>query len=200
MRSSFCICIGLISSVTAVILGVLIYAIPASLSLGSGTRSGVEELTIEDAALQLRQSGASGFELMEQARILVGERMVYSRRNSFNSHRKAFKRGYGYCQQEAFALARLLENLGFKAWPVHCEHCDFTEMKNTGHAWVQVQYDGEIVDIDPIYMSEVGKPLLFDTRSAVKRYTTLFRLVAGWGSTAVNAYRYYKTGSDTDAW
>jgi hypothetical protein len=200
MRVGLWICTGLISFVNAVFLGVLIYALPASLSLGRGSRPGIEALTIEDAALQLRKRGASGFELMEQARILVGERMAYSRRNSFDSHRNAFKRGYGYCQQEAFALARLLEMLGFNAWPVHCEHCDFILMKNTGHAWVQVLYGGEIVDIDPRYMSEVGEPLLFDTRSAVRRYNTLFRLFAGWGSTAVNAYRYYKTGSDTDPW
>jgi hypothetical protein len=47
-----------------------------------------------------------------------------------------------HCQQEAFALAGLLRKLGFDAWPVHSEHCDFPDIKDTGNAWVRVSYWG----------------------------------------------------------
>jgi hypothetical protein len=176
-----------------------VYALPATVSLPRGSRPDLEELTIEDAALRLRHSGAEELALIEEARVLVGERIAYCRRNSFDSYRRAFRRGYGYCQQEAFALAALLGELGFTSWPVHCEHCDFPDKANTGHAWVQVQYRDEVMDIDSKYMDAVCGEFSFQTNSPVRKYTPLFRLLSGWGSAAVNAHRYYKTRSDVSA-
>ena len=200
MRILMWIDIGLISCTVLVVLGVVVYALPATWDLEQGIRPGIEELTIEDAVSYLSHSGSSGVELMEQARLLVGQRMQYCRRNSFDSHRKAFRRGYGYCQQEAHALSKLLKKLGFEAWPVHCEHCSFSHIEDTGHTWVRVLYRGDVFDIDSKYMDAVDGQLLFHTHAPVKKYTPLFRLFAGWGSAAVNAYRYYITGNDTDMW
>jgi hypothetical protein len=197
MRSVFLIVVGLVSFLMLVVLGVMLYALPATVSLPGGPRPGVKELTIDDAAERLSQTDLDGWDLIEKARLLVGERFSYCRRNSFDSYRKAFQRGYGYCQQEAYALAALLRKLGFDARPVHCEHCDFASKEDTGHAWVQVVYGGGVYDIDSKYMDHVQGELLFQTNSSVRRYTPLFRLLAGLGCTAANAYRYYKTGSDS---
>ena len=39
-----------------ILIGVPLYAVPATLTLPAGPRSGVEELTIQQAAAQLRNS------------------------------------------------------------------------------------------------------------------------------------------------
>jgi hypothetical protein len=199
MRAVFWIVTGIASFAGLTILGVIAYGLPAAMSLSADRRSGTEELTIEGAAELLRHSDVEGWALVEESRLLVGERIHYCRRNSFDSYRGAFRRGYGYCQQEAYALAGLLQELDFNAWPVHCEHCDFPERKDTGHAWVQVFYEGKVHDIDSKHMDAAGERLLFATRTPPKRYTPLFRIFAGWGSIAGNAFRYYETGSDTSA-
>ena len=200
MRISFCIGLSLVSMFILVLLGAMLYALPATASLPRGKRSGIEDLTIEEAAARIRRSGNSGKELMEQARLLVGERMQYCRRNSFDLHRKAFRRGYGYCQQEAHALAELLKELGFEAWPVHCEHCSFSHIEDTGHAWVRVYCRGAVLDVDSKYIDVITGQHFFQYHGRVKKYTPLFRLFAGWGSIAANARRYYQTGDDTGIW
>jgi hypothetical protein len=196
MRIFFWIGICLAFPVVLIVAGVMVYALPATWSLPSGPRPGIEHLSLTEAAERLVQSGAKGWDLVEVARFLVGERMEYSRRNSFDSYSKAFRRGYGYCQQEAFALSRLLRKAGFDAWPVHSEHCDFPEIKDTGHAWVRVSYRGEIRDIDSTFMDPVTGELTFLTRTPAREFTLLFRVFSGWGGTAANAHRYYRTGSD----
>ena len=200
MRIFFRIGMGVAGVVVLLLLGAMLYALPATVSLRRGKRPCTEELTIEDAAARLSKSGDTGLELMEQARLLVGERIRYCRRNSFDSHRKAFRRGYGYCQQEAHALSQLLRELGFEAWPVHCERCSFSHIEDTGHAWVRVCYRGAVLDIDSKYMDAITGHLSFQYHGRVKKYTPLFRLFAGWGSIAANARRYYKTGDDTGIW
>jgi transglutaminase-like putative cysteine protease len=122
--------------------------------------------------------------------------MAYCRRNSFDSYAKAFERGYGYCQQSAYALAAILRDLGFHAEPVHCERCEFPDGPG-GHAWVRVEYHGEVRDLDPMYQAEDGVGLVFRPLGSVRRYTPFFRALSGWGCTAVNAIRYYRTGSDS---
>ncbi|UCB46630.1 MAG: transglutaminase domain-containing protein [Spirochaetota bacterium] len=183
----------------SVVLGVIIYSLPATWSLASGPRPGVEDITLDEAVTSLGQSGVKGWDLIEEARLLVGECMEYSRRNSFDSYRKAFWRGYGYCQQQAYALTEVLRQLGFDAWPVHSEHNDFPEKKDTGHAWVQVIYEGEIRDLDPRFMDPGTGEMAFHPRTPASKYTVLFRIFSGWGCLAGNAYRYYRTGSDTSS-
>jgi transglutaminase-like putative cysteine protease len=74
------------------------------LSLPPGLRPGLQELTLAQAAEQLRQDGKSGIELVEGACALVAERIAYSRRSSYDSYATAFRRGYGYCSQQAKSL------------------------------------------------------------------------------------------------
>ena len=78
-------------------VGVPLFALPATLSLPRGQRPGISRLTIEQAAQRLRaDTDRAGWDRVEAARALVGQRMSYSRRNSFDSADRAFERGYGY--------------------------------------------------------------------------------------------------------
>ncbi|HSR31705.1 MAG TPA: transglutaminase domain-containing protein [Anaerolineae bacterium] len=178
------------------VLGLPLYALPATLSLPSGLRPGIKALTLDEAARQLRASEKTGADLVEAARALVADRMSYCRRNSFDSPERAFERGYGYCTQQACALIELLTRLGFEAKVVHAFRNRFPDGSVGGHAWVRVTVEGEARTIDSIhYKAETGK-LAFTPLSKVLDHTRLFKLVTGWGEAAVNAHRYYRTGKD----
>ena len=182
--------------ILAIVVGVILYALPATLSLGRRRRPGIDPLTIQEAAQQLRGSGQSCPALVEAARSLVGERMQYCRRNSFDLYPRAFERGYGYCQQSAYALAALLKELGFAAKVVTAFRNEFPGEGVGGHAWVRVEVKGKTQDIDPLHYNPTTGQLSFTPLTRVFEYTPFFRVLAGWGSTAVNAHRYYLTGRD----
>jgi len=182
--------------ILAIVVGVILYALPATLSLPRGRRPGIDPLTIQEAAQQLRGSSQSGPALVEAARSLVGEHMQYCRRNSFDLYPRAFERGYGYCQQSAYALAALLKELGFAAKVVTAFRNEFPGEGVGGHAWVRVEMDGRTQDIDPRHYDPATGQLSFTPLTRVFEYTPFFRYLAGWGSTAVNAHRYYLTGRD----
>jgi transglutaminase-like putative cysteine protease len=177
--------------------GVPLFGLPATLSLPRGQRPGVHKLTIEQAAQQLRANGSeAGWARVEAARALVGQRMQYSRRNSFDSAERAFERGYGYCMQHAYALARLLHELGFQAQVVQAFQNRFAGGKVTSHAWVRVTLDGETRDIDPLFWDTEAGRTAFTPLSPVTRISPAFRAFTWWGAPAVNAFRYYRTGKD----
>ena len=178
------------------VAGVPIYALPATLTLAPGQRPTVEKLTINEAAQQLAASGESGWDLVERARSLVGKRMAYSRRNSFDSPSRAFERGYGYCMQHAFALNSLLEELGFEAEVVQAFSNLFPNGDVTSHAWVSVELGDEIRYIDPLFYDELKGKLDFIPLSEVTTIPTSFKILTFWGGPAVNAHRFYLTGKD----
>jgi len=62
-----------LAALLAIVVGVPLYALPATLSLPRGQRPGVKKLTISQAALRLRQSGRRGWPLVEAARALVAQ-------------------------------------------------------------------------------------------------------------------------------
>lgn len=189
--------IAILIFILVILVGVPLYAIPATLSLPRGRRPGITPLSIQQAAQQLRLSGQSGAALVEAARRLVGERMQYCRRNSFDLYPRAFERGYGYCQQSAYALAALLKELGFSAKVVTAFRNAFPEEGVGGHAWVRVEIEGTSQEIDPLFYNPTTGLLNFTPLTRVFEYTPFFRILAGWGSTAVNAHRYYVTGRDS---
>lgn len=180
----------------AIITSLPLYALPATHSLPRGRRPGIEELTLAEAATRLRASGKGGRDLVEAARALVAERMEYCRRNSFDSPERAFERGYGFCTQQAYALADMLRRLGIEAKEVHAFRSEFPDGTVGGHTWVRVTVDGEERDIDSVFFdAEMGK-VTFTSLSRVRNHTPLFKRVTGWGEAAVNAHRYYRTGKD----
>jgi transglutaminase-like putative cysteine protease len=187
---------GLLLLVVLFVAGLVLYALPATLSLPRGRRPGLAPLTLPQAAQQLRASGKQGAEVVEAARVLVGSRMAYCRRNSFDLYPRAFERGYGYCQQSAYALVALLKALGFQAEVITAFRSRFPNGKVGGHAWVQVYLDGLPRQIDPQYYDPLTGELRFTPLTKVFAYSTPFRFLAGWGSAAVNAHRYYRTGQD----
>ncbi|MEW5871819.1 MAG: transglutaminase domain-containing protein [Chloroflexota bacterium] len=180
----------------AIFAGTVLYALPAMLTLPRGVRPGLRKLTLQQAAQQLRATGKYGWDLVEAARALVAGRMQYCRRNSFDVAGKAFERGYGYCQQQAFALAGLLASLGFEVQVVQAVRNSFPDGRVGGHAWVRVTIDGESREVDSILYDAQARAVTFVPLTKVTGYTPLFRIFAGWGSAAVNAHRYYITGKD----
>jgi len=185
--------------VGATIVGLPLYALPATRSLPPGPRPGIEEMALAEAADRLKGTGKKGANLVEAARALVADRMQYCRRNSFDSPQKAFQRGYGYCTQQAYALTDLLARLGIKAKPVYAFRNRFPDGKVGGHTWVRVTLDGEERDLDLLfYDADMGEPT-FIPLSTVRHHTPLFKWVTQWGEAAVNAHRYYRTGEDFES-
>ena len=173
-----------------------LYAIPAMISLPGGIRPGLKSLTIEDAIQALEKKDLDGMELIEEARSMVGSRMAYCRRNSYESYKKAFKRGYGFCQQQAFALAKILEGLNFEAVPVQSIQTRFPEGEVGGHSWVRIKMNEEYLYIDPVYYNSEKHEITFSPISEVTEFSSFFRILSGWGSATINAHRYYTSGSD----
>jgi PDZ domain-containing secreted protein len=187
---------AVVIAITVILIGVPLYAVPATFTLPGGPRPGVKELTIQKAAAQLRSSGKTGWELVEAARALVAERMQYSRRNSFDHSGRAFARGYGYCTQHSYALQQLMAELGFDAKVVQAFQNRFPNGEVTSHSWVSVTVNDETRHIDSLFYKEDTGELDFTPLSEVKEISPAFKLVAFWGGTAVNAHRYYLTGKD----
>jgi hypothetical protein len=180
----------------AILVAVPLYALPATLTLPAGPRPGLKDLTIQGAAQQLKDTGKTGWELVESARALVADRMQYSRRNSFDSSGRAFERGYGYCTQHSYALQHLLTELGFEAKVVQAFQNRFPDGEVASHSWISVTLDDETRHIDSLFYKEDADELDFTPLSEVTEISPAFKLVAFWGGTAVNAHRYYLTGKD----
>jgi transglutaminase-like putative cysteine protease len=184
--------------VGAIIIGLPLYALPATLSLPAGPRPGIERLTLAEAAGQLEASGKTGGALAEAARALVAGRMQYSRRNSLDSPAEAFERGYGYCTQQAYALTGLLARLGIEAWAVYAFRNQFPDGTVGGHTWVRIRVDGVESDIDSLHYDAKTGELAFTPLSGVKDHSPAFKWLTKWGEAAVNAHRYYRTGKDRE--
>jgi hypothetical protein len=155
-------------------------------------------MTLPQAAEQLIKTDKSGPELIEAARAMVAGRMIYSRRNSFDSYTTAFERGYGYCSQHAEALANLLSRLGFEAEVVHAFRNRFSDGSVASHAWVQVHDDDRVVYVDSLFYDTQRSEITFTPLSEVGEVPSVLKILERWGAGAVNAHRYYRTGKDQD--
>ena len=186
----------LLVGAAGIVISLPLYALPATLSLAAGRRPGIEELTLEEAAVRLVGTGQTGMAQVEAARSLVADRMRYCRRNSFDSPATAFQRGYGYCVQQAYALVELLKRLEIEAKVVQAFRNRFPDGTVGGHAWVRVAVDGAERDIDLIFYDAETGELTFTSLTKVTNHPRLFKLVTQWGEAAVNAHRYYRTGKD----
>jgi len=184
-----------ISTLTILILSILV-PLFATRSLPSGNRGGIVDQSIDNAIDQLRASGKNGWELVADATLLVHQRMHYCRRNSFDYYKKAFRRGYGYCQQQAYALEYILRHLGFGTRVVFSFKSIFPDGKAGNHAWLQVRYGNETRNYCPVFPDPVTAKPGFEIVGPVHHSNGLFRIFAGWGSVVVNAMRYYQTGKD----
>jgi hypothetical protein len=118
----------------------------------------LQPMSISQSVELLRGSRLNGMDLVQAASDLVSGRMDYCRRNSFDPYQRALDRGYGYCQQQAYVLKTVLNQLGFEAWVVHSLRNCFDDREISSHAWVRVSIDHQIHDIDSIsYDNESGR-------------------------------------------
>ena len=184
--------------VLAIPFSFTLYGIPAMLTLPSGIRPGIDDLTIEQAVDMLKTKNISGLELMQEARKMVVTRMQYCRRNSYDTYKTAFHRGYGYCVQQAYALHYLLSELGFDAKVVQATRNRFENGTIGGHAWVRILYNDRIIDIDPSDTNWQNEKITFVPLTQVTEFGSFFKILTLWGSAGVNAHRYYITGKDLD--
>ena len=137
----------------------LIAALPGTLTLPTVDFSVVDGVTnIDDAVKASRASGLKGWELVEYAQHLTARKFTYSRRNHFDNPEQAFRRGYGYCLQQAQSLKLIYDRLGIQSRVVQSMvNCFPRQIVNgvvidtivSGHAWVQVTVDHLTLDVCP---------------------------------------------------
>jgi hypothetical protein len=183
-------------AVLATNLGIALYALPAIFTLPKGLRPGLKPLSLSQSMQRLLETGKTRWDLVEAARALVEERMLYRRRNSFDSDTKTFERGYGFCTQQAYVLVDLLTQLGFEAKAVHAFRNRFPNGTAGGHTWVRVSLDGEARFNDSIFYDAESREITFQPISRIYNHTSLFKLLTRSGEAALNAHRYYRTGKD----
>jgi hypothetical protein len=172
-----------------IFIGVIFVSIPAMCALPAGIRPGIEDLAIDDAIEIIKRKKLNKHQIVEESRILIITRMKYCRRNSYDSFRIAFRRGYGYCIQQAQALAYILRKLGFNADVIQSTRNKFKNGKIGGHAWVRVLIDGAEKQIDASGGEYDDDTLTFTPLSRVTELKGLFLWIALWGSGSVNAIR-----------
>lgn len=154
--------------------------------------------TIDDAVAQLRATGKSGWELVTAAQQLVNAKMVYSRRNGWDTPARAFRRGMGYCQQQASALLIILRRLGIEARPVQAFRCQFPPAiihgyadpgGISGHMWLVVTIDGVEKDVCPGQPENVPGQVHFTRLSRRTAYGPLWQMLGHIGAMIVNVQR-----------
>jgi hypothetical protein len=154
--------------------------------------------TINDAVRACRESGKTGWDLVEYAQRLTARKFTYSRRNHWDRPARAFERGMGYCMQQAFALKLLYDRLGIEAWPVQSfrirssgglVHGITEPGRISGHAWLHVRVDGEVRDVCP--GNEQNRPgeLDFEILSPVHRFLWFSPPLWHLGCVPANVFR-----------
>lgn len=154
--------------------------------------------TIDDAVCHLRHSGKTGWDLVAAAQALVNAKMAYSRRNGWDTAPRAFRRGMGYCQQQATALLIILRRLGIAARPVQAFRCRFPPQRIheymdpggiSGHMWLVVTIDGVEKDVCPGDPANRPGTVHFERLSPRTNYPPPMRLLGHIGSMIVNVRR-----------
>jgi hypothetical protein len=190
------ILLGILAVIALILVIGLSLSLAAMSSLPAGPRDGLQSMSIEEAVEELAKKELDDWSLVREATNLVGDRMHYCRRNNLQHYRRAFSRGLGFCQQQAFALSDILNQLGFEARPVQAVRCRFPDDGTGGHSWVEVSHRGEQRHIDPLLQDRETGELLFEPISRVTGFSVPFRIMSSLGSSMVNSFVYYNTGSD----
>jgi transglutaminase-like putative cysteine protease len=154
--------------------------------------------TIADAVAACRSSGLSGWELVAYAQRLVAHKFTYSRLNTWDTPARAFKRGMGYCEQQALALKAIYDALGIQARPVFAVRCAFpSKMVDgvrwsggvSGHAWLRVRIGDEEVDVCPGSVENTPGRTQFQPLSPVHSWAPWLRPFTHLGSSIENMRR-----------
>lgn len=193
---------GLIATVAlvgALTAALYLYTLPALRRLPKAKERSLNGITtIDDAVRHLRNSGKTGWDLVAAAQALVNAKMVYSRRNGWDSPARAFRRGMGYCQQQAAALLIILRQLGIDARPVQALRCQFPPQPMheyeerggiSGHIWLVVTIDGVEQDVCPGHPDNAPGKVHFTRLSRRTNYGPLRQLLGHVGAMIVNIQR-----------
>lgn len=155
-------------------------------------------VTIDDAVRRLQNTGQRRWELVAAAQKLVNAKMAYSRRNGWDTPARAFRRGMGYCHQQALALRIILRQLGIEARPVFAFRCRFPPepiheywepSRVSGHAWLVVTVNGVEKDVCPGHPDNVPGKVHFEILSRRRSYGPVMRLLGHLSSIIVNVKR-----------
>jgi len=139
-----------------------------------------------------------GWALVETAQKIVAQKMKYSRRNGFDSPKKAFERGFGYCLTQTEALKIILDDFKINSRIVQCVRCKFgpmeiheykTESFISGHAWLRVTVDNETKDVAIGSPENIPGKIDFEILSEVTDYDGILKILGHYSSILVNAYR-----------
>ncbi|MFN8486201.1 MAG: transglutaminase family protein [Caldilineaceae bacterium] len=193
----------LIEMVTAsTLLGIAalyLYTLPAFRRLSKAKEQSLDGITtIDDAVCYLQKTGKTGWDLVAAAQKLVNAKMAYSRRNGWDTPARAFRRGMGYCHQQAMALQMILCKLGFESRPVHAFRCQFPPKHIheyadpggiSGHVWLVVTIDGVEKEVCPGHPDNEPGKVHFERLSPRREYGPAMRLLGQLGSMIVNVQR-----------
>lgn len=158
-------------------------------------------MTIDEAALQCRGTGLTGWELVACAQALVSSRMTYSYTNSYDTPEQAFQKGRGYCWHQASALNGILAKLGIQSRLVHAVHNEIPETVLegvtippfvSGHLWCRVTVDGEEKDVCPGRATNSPGVIHFKPISPVREWGPVIEWFTYHGSAGVNKQRKKK--------
>lgn len=144
MRKLLFIPIGLLAAVAACML-------PAALRIPFYRRTTLDEVvTVDDAAAACGQTELHGWDLVAYAQQLTARKFsTYSCRNLWDTPRRAFAHGMGYCTQYNLALKALLDGLDIDSRAVYAAKVQVLDDPSwqMGHTWLKVRVDGEVRDV-----------------------------------------------------
>jgi len=152
-------------------------------------------MTINDAIATCRASGLTGWGLASHAQALVCGQMFYSYDNSFDSPRRAFSRGKGYCWQQSGVLNLILRGLGIKSRLIYATRARFPDVVRqgklvhigeSGHVWCRVTIDGVEKDLCPGNLANRPGVIHFEPLSPVLDYSGAIVLFGYLGSIWTN--------------
>ena len=121
--------------------------------------------------------------------------MAYSYDNSFDMPYKAYKKGKGYCWQQAKALQKLLHTLNFDCFLVYATKNQIPEKQFegikieahiSGHVWCRVKIGNVEKDVCPGNVNNKPGKIHFTPLSDVKKWNSFIGFWAYWGSAYVN--------------
>jgi hypothetical protein len=124
--------------------------------------------------------------------------MAYSYDNSFDMPFNAFKKGKGYCWQQARSLQKILYLLGFNCNLVYAvknriPETQFEGIKVkahiSGHVWCRVNINDIEKDVCPGNIDNKPGKVHFTPLSKIKKYNWIISLGCYFGSAYVNHKR-----------
>jgi len=155
-------------------------------------------ITIPDAVAACRSTDLAGWELVAYAQRLVARKFTYSRLNTWDTPARAFKRGRGYCEQQALALKAIYDALGIQTRPVFALRCAFPSKivdgvrwsgGVSGHAWLRVGIGDKVRDVCSGSVENMPGRTQFQPLSPVHSWAPWLRPFTHLGSSIENIRR-----------